>query len=75
MLCFDIENNQTNKVEIDFNTSMIQRSRKFVTPVQYLEDFSINDQILHKVFGKGRIINIEGFKRDRSMYLLKQMFH
>ena len=41
--CFDMQNNQTNKVEINFNTSMIQRSRKFVNTAGYLEDVSINN--------------------------------
>ncbi|MAQ42998.1 MAG: peptidase [Candidatus Marinimicrobia bacterium] len=41
--CFDIDNNHTSKVDIDFNSSMIQRSRKFINPESYLEDISINN--------------------------------
>ena len=39
---FNLEKNETFKVNIDFNSSMVQRSRKFVDPQNYLEDISIN---------------------------------
>ena len=41
--CFNVKNNQTNKVEINFSSSMTQRSRKFASPVKYLEDISVNN--------------------------------
>ena len=41
--CFNILKNDSTKVEINFKSSMIQRSRKFVNPESYLEDISINN--------------------------------
>jgi len=40
---FDIKSNEYNKLKIDFNSSFINRSRKFVNPQNYLEDISVND--------------------------------
>ena len=40
--CFNVSKDRTDKVEINFKTSMIQRSRKFVPAYSYLEDVSVN---------------------------------
>ncbi len=40
--CFNLDENKVNKVQIDFHSSMIQRSRKFINPQNYMEDISIN---------------------------------
>ena len=40
---YNISSNKSHKLEIDFNSSFVNRNRKFINPKDYLEDISINN--------------------------------
>ena len=52
---FNIKNNKTQKLNIIFNSSKTQISRKYVSPDSYLERFSFNDTSSHiNIIARGK---------------------
>ena len=41
---YNIEKDNTERIDIDFRSPMIQKSRKYVSTTQYLEDYSLDKQ-------------------------------
>lgn len=39
---FDVKNDTNERLEIEYNSSFVNRNRKFVSPSNYLEDISVN---------------------------------
>jgi len=70
---FNIKENNYKKLNIIYNSGFIDKSRKFVSPLQYLENFSLSkDGLYSNIISRGKIFTMGNWSGPALQYGEKQ---